>query len=149
MTIIGIDTVAIVVSDRRKAIQWYQDVLGLEVAYIGPPEPSPDPSIQGSPDNPGHWIEMGPSPPLARVHLCQLTDNRTEPGPTGITFLTDDIHTEFSRLSSKGVRFLYPPRKMEWGEWLCEFADPDGNEFDLKQPISTTEWKSAQSHSLN
>jgi hypothetical protein len=27
---------------------------------------------------------------------------------------------------------------MEWGEWLCEFADPDGNEFDLKQPIPLT-----------
>jgi hypothetical protein len=28
---------------------------------------------------------------------------------------------------------------MEWGEWLCEFADADGNEFDLKQPVHPTE----------
>ncbi len=21
------------------------------------------------------------------------------------------------------------------GEWLCEFLDPDGNAFDLKQPL--------------
>jgi len=27
-----------------------------------------------------------------------------------------------------------PPKQMEWGEWLCEFEDPDGNVFDLKQP---------------
>jgi len=36
---------------------------------------------------------------------------------------------------AKGVRFLNPPTRMEWGEWLCQFVDPDGNEFDLKQPI--------------
>ena len=35
MTVLGVDTVAIVVSDRRKAIRWYRDVLGLGVAYIG------------------------------------------------------------------------------------------------------------------
>src|SRR6267378_102664 len=36
MTVLGIDTVAIVVSDLRKAIAWYRDILGLVVAYIGP-----------------------------------------------------------------------------------------------------------------
>ena len=63
----------------------------------------------------------------------------TEPGPTGITFLTDDIQSDYERMRSKGVRFLYPPKHMEWGEWLTEFVDPDGNQFDLKQPISTRE----------
>jgi catechol 2,3-dioxygenase-like lactoylglutathione lyase family enzyme len=135
MTIIGIDTVAIVVSNRKNALHWYRDVLGLQVAYIGPSEPNSDPSVQGSPDRPGHWIELGPSRPLTRVHLCELPEGRIEPGPTGITFLTENIQAEHDRLRSKGVRFLYPPKKMEWGEWLCEFADPDGNEFDLKQPI--------------
>lgn len=53
MTITGIDTVAVVVSDRKKAIQWYRDVLGLPVAYIGPFESDTDQSIQGSPDKPG------------------------------------------------------------------------------------------------
>ena len=141
MTITGIDTVAVVVSDRRKAIQWYRDALGLSVAYIGPFEPVTDQSIQGSPDKPGHWIELGPVRPLTRIHICELPDNHTEPGPTGITFLTDNIHAEYDRLRLMNVRFLYAPRKMDWGEWLCEFADLDGNEFDLKQPILPTNWK--------
>lgn len=139
MTILGLDTVAIVVSDRRKAIAWYRDVLGLEITYIGPSESNPDPSVQGTPDDPGHWIELGPGRPRTRVHLCEI--GGTEPGPTGITFLTDDIRSEYERLLAKGVRFLYAPKRMDWGEWLCEFADPDGNEFDLKQPLSTHEWK--------
>ena len=136
MTILGIDTVAVVVSDRRKALQWYRDVLGLQVAYIGPSEPSTDPSLQGSPDKPGHWIELGSGRPLTRIHLCELAEGGTESAPTGITFLTDDIQAENDSLKAKGVRFLYQQTKMEWGEWLCEFADPDGNQFDLKQPIS-------------
>lgn len=139
MAILGIDTVAIVVADRHKATRWYRDVLGLEVAYIGPNEPDADPSVSGTPDNAGHWIELGPLRPRTRVHLCEMT--KTEPGPTGITFLTDDIHSDYDRMRDRGVRFLYPPKKMEWGEWLTEFLDPDGNQFDLKQPISTREWQ--------
>ena len=53
MTIVGIDTVAVVVSNRRKALQWFKDALGLPVAYIGPALPNSNPSAQGPPDNPG------------------------------------------------------------------------------------------------
>jgi catechol 2,3-dioxygenase-like lactoylglutathione lyase family enzyme len=141
MGILGIDTVAIVVSDRHKAIRWYRDVLGLDVAYIGPRVSNTDPSIQGTPDEAGHWIEMGPLRPLTRVHVCQMDE--TEPGPTGITFLTDDILADYERMQELGVEFPLPPEKMEWGEWLGQFADPDGNVFDLKQPISTREWKAS------
>ncbi len=137
MTIVAIDTVAVVVSDRRKALAWYCDVLGLPITYIGPNEPNADPSVQGPAGNPGHWIELGPGRPMTRIHLCELKDHHTEPGPTGITLLTNDIHAEYERLKAKGVSFFNPPKKMEWGEWLCEFEDPDGNKFDLKQPIQT------------
>jgi catechol 2,3-dioxygenase-like lactoylglutathione lyase family enzyme len=128
-----IDTVAVVVADARKAIAWYRDVLGLEVTYIGPSSPNPDLSVQGTPDDPGHWVELGPRRPLTRLHLCNL-GGKTEPGPTGITFLTDDIQSDYERMLAKGARILSKPQRMDWGEWLCAFVDPDGNEFDLKQP---------------
>ena len=140
LTIIGIDTVAVVVSDRRRALRWFREVLDLPVAYIGPAEPDSNPSVQGSPDNPGHWIELGSGRPMTRIHICELEDHRVEPGPTGITFLTDNILAEYERLKSKGVHFMNSPKEMEWGEWLCEFLDPDGNEFDLKQPLQPEKW---------
>ena len=139
MGILGIDTIAIVVADRHKAIRWYRDVFGLDVAYIGPRTSNVDPSVQGTPDDAGHWIEMGPLRPRTRIHVCQMDE--TEPGPTGITFLTNDIVADYERMQEMGVDFPVPPEKMEWGEWLGQFADPDGNVFDLKQPISTREWK--------
>jgi len=109
------------------------------VAYIGPSPANPDPSIQGTPDRAGHWIELGPFRPRTRVHLCEMEE--TEPGPTGITFLTDDILKDYERMRAAGVEFPVPPEKMEWGEWLGQFSDPDGNVFDLKQPMSTEEWR--------
>jgi catechol 2,3-dioxygenase-like lactoylglutathione lyase family enzyme len=139
MAILGLDTVAIVVVDRHKAIRWYRNVLGLDIAYLGPNDPTANPSAEGAPDNSGHWIELGPKRPRTRVHLCEMP--QAEAGPTGITFLTDDIRKEYERMRDQGVRFLYPPKRMDWGEWLTEFVDPDGNQFDLKQPVSTHEWR--------
>jgi len=77
---------------------------------------------------------------MTRIHLCELEDHRVDPGPTGITLLTDNILAEYGRLKLKGVRFINSPKEMEWGEWLCEFLDPDGNEFDLKQPVEPEKW---------
>ena len=136
MTITSVDTVAVVVSDRHQALKWYHETLGLPLTYIGPPESNSDARVQGTPENAGHWIELGPNRPLTRLHICELADHKIEPGPTGITFLTDNIRSEYERLTAMGVKFGYPPRKMDWGEWLCSFRDPDGNEFDLKQPAA-------------
>lgn len=125
MTLTGVDTVAMAVSNRKKALAWYRDVLGLPVAYAAP--------------DTGHWIEVGPSRPLTRIHLCESSEE--EPGgPSGITLLTDDVHRDYERLRSEGVTFLSPPRKMDWGEWLAVLVDLDGNEIDLKQPVDPLEW---------
>jgi len=126
MAIDGIDTVAVVVSDRHKSLAWYRDVLGLKVAYVAP--------------GGGHWMELGAPRPHTRLHLCELPEE-VEPGPTGVTLLTSDIHAEYERLRAKGVVFRSPPKQESWGEWLCAFVDPDGNEFDLKQPLDPALWK--------
>jgi uncharacterized glyoxalase superfamily protein PhnB len=77
---------------------------------------------------------LGRGRPRARLHLCELSDHHIEPGSTGITLLTDDALSDCRRPKAKGVRFLSESQKMDWGEWLCDFDDPDGNEFSLKQP---------------
>lgn len=139
MVVLGIDTIAVVVTDRRRALAWYRDVLGLPVAYIGPSISNPDPSVQGVPENPGHWIELGPRAPRTRVHLCEMP-GAPEPGPTGLTFLSADIRADYERMRAAGVRFRSAPERMDWGEWICEFEDPDGNVFDLKQPLDPRPW---------
>lgn len=119
MALTGVDTVAVVVAERRRALAWYRDVLGLREAYV-PPEV-------------GHWIEVRPGRRGTRLHLGER-GGTTQPGPTGVMLLTDNIRAERERLRARGVRFLSEPKLEEWDEWLCSFVDPDGNEFDLKQP---------------
>src|SRR5439155_26181439 len=79
MGVLGIDTIAIVVSDRHKAIRWYRDVLGLDVAYIGPRISNVDPSVQGTPDDARHGIAMGPLRPRTLALFCQRDE--AEPCP--------------------------------------------------------------------
>ncbi len=129
MSLTGIDTIAIVVSDRHAALEWYRDVLGLPVVLLGPE----DPARAASTENLGHWIEMGWPRPATRIHLCESSNAKFEAGPTGVTLISDSIVEDYERLSERGVAFVNAPRLMEWGEWLCMFMDPDGNTFDLKQ----------------
>jgi len=124
MTITGIDTVAVVVANRHDAVKWYADTLGLRIAYLGPPQSSPDPTIQGTPENAGHWIELGATRPLTRVHICELDNHRVEPGPTGITFLTDDIRREYERLTRGGVKFTGPPSEDGMGRMAVLLPRP-------------------------
>ena len=136
VTVLGVDTIAIVVSDPRKAIAWYRDVLGLDVAYIGPSEPNPDPSIEGTPENPGHWVELGPGRPRTRVHLCFM-GGETEPGPAGITFITDDIQAEYERMRHAGVEFPLPPEKIPT-IIPCRSTISSGSFATMREPSSST-----------
>ena len=45
----------------------------------------------------------------------------------------DDIHRVYASLRAKGVAFLKPPQREEWGGWVATFFDPDGNTLQLLQ----------------
>jgi len=118
MTIRGI-SVAVAVSDRKKAAKWYARVLGFRVLD----------------DEPEHWTTVGDRSGKFRLHLCEVGGRpgkrppRREVGNTGILLVTTDpFQRTCARLTRKGVRFSMPPRKMPWG-WVAKFLDPDGNEF--------------------
>lgn len=116
-------SVAVVVSDRKRAVQWYQKKLGMRVL-----------------DRTEHWVTVGaagrgPISGAARLHLCQTSEfdpkAKLEPGNTGILFTVDgDIERAYRTLKGRGVKFPQPPKKEEWG-WSCVFQDPDGNQFSL------------------
>ena len=57
----------------------------------------------------------------------------TEPYRVMVNLGVDDIHGEYESLRSKGVRFIRPPEKEDWGGWVSTFSDPDGNTLQLMQ----------------
>ncbi len=109
-------SVAVVVSDRKKAVDWYTKVLGLSVVQ------SED-----------HWVTVGRPGHDMVLHLCQTTEydpNGTlEPGNSGILLHLPgkDFAATCAALQERGVQFSQEPRKDPWG-WWAMVRDPDGNE---------------------
>ncbi len=113
-------SVAVVVSNRKKALRWYTQKLGLAVLAAD-----------------GHWVVVGDRRRGLALHLCQTNElgsgysRKLEPGNSGIMIYTDtDLQETYRTLKRRGVRFPAPPEKFDWG-WYCMFADPDGNRFWL------------------
>lgn len=113
-------SVAVVVSNGKKALNFYTKKLGFKV-------------IANDGD---HWIVVGAKRGGMALHLCSYGKStpKSEKGNTGIMVLTDKpIEQTYRELSKRGVKFSVPPQKVPWG-WKCMFLDPDGNELWLAHP---------------
>jgi uncharacterized glyoxalase superfamily protein PhnB len=114
MVIEEISTVAVMVSNAKKAMEWYRDKLGFEIR-----------------SDEEHWVVVAPKGSSNGLHLCP--DSPLEPGNTGILLLTRDIEATCKGLKDKGVEFTRDLAKSEWDESLryAMFKDLDGNVFWL------------------
>jgi catechol 2,3-dioxygenase-like lactoylglutathione lyase family enzyme len=110
-------SVAVVVSDRKKAVKWYTETLGLDRLVDS-----------------DHWQTVG-TKGNAALHLCQVSEFDAkaplEPGNSGIALaLPGDFVKSCAALEARGVKFSSPPTKYDWG-WGASILDPDGNELYL------------------
>jgi len=114
MAIERIATVAVMVSDEKKAKEWYRDKLGFEIR-----------------SDEEHWVVVAPRGSMTGLHLCP--DDPLEPGNTGILLLAADVEGTCKELKQKGVEFTRELGKAEWDENMkyAMFKDPDGNVFWL------------------
>ena len=109
--------VNVFVSDLARAVEFYQNILGLELKFTA--------------DEHGYasFLSSGLGFGLARV----------EPGSpllgqhTGVGWGVRDLETSYAQLRSKGVHFTMPPTQQPWGGFMAMFTDPDGNLFYLDQ----------------
>jgi len=116
---VHVATVAVVVSDRKKATDWYTRGLGLDVV-----------------ESMDHWVAVGRKGKGGLLHLCQLSEFEAnaplEPGNSGITLRVPgtDFVAACDALKANGVAFIEGPKKEPWG-WYATVRDPDGNEIFL------------------
>ncbi|MGI0071122.1 MAG: VOC family protein [Thermoplasmata archaeon] len=111
-------SVAVVVADRKKSLQWYTKKLGLDAI-----------------DQMDHWVTVGRKGESGVIHLCQTSEFDTsippEKGNTGIMLhLPGDFEASCAALAANGVKFSTPATKADWG-WWANIEDPDGNEIAL------------------
>jgi len=106
----------IMVSDRKRSVDWYTGKLGFEV-------------IQDL----GHWVTVGHAGSTGLLHLCQGSEigEDLSPGNQGITFhVRGDFEKKVAQLRRKGVRLDAPVTKRSWGMY-ARIMDPDGNVITL------------------
>jgi len=115
----GIKFVGIPVRDQDRALKFYTEQLGFEIATdqaMGPGQ---------------RWIEL--AIPGADTGLALFTPSGHERRIgefQSISFWCSDVHATHAALKKKGVRFKQEPTREDWGT-MAVFQDPDGNEFVL------------------
>ena len=116
-------TLAITVSDFKRAAQWYTGILGFQPLYaveeIG-------------------WGEFTSPLTGANIGLSQSMTGEpvSQSGGATITFGVLDIDAARAELEGKGVAFDGPTNDLPGLVRLATFRDPDGNAFMLAQSLA-------------
>jgi len=117
MAVFGRVAPTIPVTDIDHALRFYRDVLGFEVAFTNGDLVSFAIIKQGD----------------AQLHLG------VQPGKAGSThahLMVDDLDGIHDALRQAGIPIRQPPTVQPWGLRDLVVADPDGNSFEIAEPVS-------------
>jgi len=103
------------VTDMKKAVAFYRDVLGLKIQKEWP-----------------FYVIFDLPGTISFAIMLGGKTGRKEGAPN-IYFAVENVDEEYARLKEKGVNFVEPPKKQYWGGYAALFADPDENLFYLTQ----------------
>lgn len=109
-----VDTFFVYVEDETRAKKFYKEALGLKERLW-----------QGIPigfDFGGVSLMFNKERPKGEIK-----------GGVEICFFSDDIKSDYENLKNKGVKFLFPPTRQEWGGTVAQFLDSEGNVLYLTQ----------------
>ncbi|GGY95194.1 glyoxalase [Streptomyces olivaceoviridis] len=113
MTITHASFVTLPVADQDRALRFYRDVLGFEVAVD-----------RETPQ--GRWLQVAPEGAQTVFTLSGPGMGGFEPGSArGIMLVTTDVDADCARLAAAGVQ-VQGPDDVPWGR-MASFADADGN----------------------
>ena len=115
----GISNVMLGVNDLSTSLQFYRDLLGLEVKFESPGFAFVD----------GGSVMLTLSEPLFRA--IKATGGATE-----LVFSVENLESAYEKLKAAGVEFKNQPRQVTPTEWAANFDDPDGHHLSIFGPGS-------------
>jgi predicted enzyme related to lactoylglutathione lyase len=110
--------VSVPVRDLEAAMEYYRDVLGLEIHEDARAQNRVEMGWKGGEDR------------LA-LYVPNKTDQRQPGSDTGLVFATDSVFELHRRLVDEGVNFILKPERQPWGGLMAIFEDLDGNRFTV------------------
>ncbi|MGR5061701.1 VOC family protein [Photobacterium sp. DNB23_23_1] len=117
MSISRVDTVSIPVSDQSQSLTFYRDALGFELIR------------DHQADKHKRWIQLAPKGAETTISLVMPFGGMKAGSVQGLVVQTDDIHSTYDELSSRGVSLSEIVTLI--GGRFATFADPDGNGWVL------------------
>ena len=117
----GIHQVVVDVEDQDRALAFWTEKLGFELA-------------QDAPYGEERWLEVR-APDGAVTIVLSLRQGERPAAPEGlptsnIIFYCDDLARTYEELTARGVEFPQPPVEQSFGSWSL-FQDAEGNRFAL------------------
>jgi lactoylglutathione lyase len=114
--------------DLRRLVQFYTEVMGLQVRYRYPADGDPEfVTVTVGPTEIGLGEYRGLEGSLGPV---------TRGGrPFQMCMYTDDLDGDLARLRAAGTPVLQEPLVQPWHERMCYVADPDANLIMLVQRL--------------
>lgn len=101
--------ITLTVKDLKKAVEFYEDVLGLQKKY----------EFKDYAGFDCGGIEIG----LKTWGKCE----EPREGEPCINFLVDNIDESYRTLQERKVKIIESPKETQWGGKIILFADPDRN----------------------
>ena len=103
------------VTDIKKAISFYRDVVGLKIK--------------------NEWSNYVTFDLAGTTTLAIMLGGKKgrKEGAPNIYLAVENVDEEYEKLKAKGVNFIEPPKKQYWGGYAALFADQDENLFYLTQ----------------
>jgi lactoylglutathione lyase len=107
-----LDYAIIFVSDMKRSVAFYRDVLGFPLKFE-----SPD------------WTEFATEGTTLALHPA----GRTPAGNCNTGFAVEDLDAFHQEMQAKNVTCVQPPRVEDFGTRLASYADPDGLPFSVAE----------------
>ena len=149
--LVGVFHFSFTVSDLDRSVDWYTDVLGMELVHRQVQDNEYTRTLVGLPDASLEIAQLKlpgvPSDPS--THILELVEYRQPPGHrlsldthnvgvAHLAFIVDDAAERYDRMSGCGVQFVSAPvaisQGVNRGGFTCYFRDPDGITLELFQP---------------
>jgi len=119
-----VQRVGVIVGDQKAAVEWYRDVLGMQVLRSDPETDYVEVSL-----GPGTVALslISPRPEWGEPYYAEAIARRGT--QTGIVFQTDNVDALELRLRHAHAKVTHTVESEPWGGRTLRFTDPDGNEF--------------------
>lgn len=122
-----VEAMVIFVQDMARCKAFYQDILKLEVK-----ESEPDATGFSIGDQYFLLLEVSAAARMVSEEALEFQIG----GPRGfLAASVENIDSAYEELKARGLHFLRPPADQSWGLRTAYFTDPEGNIWEINQPV--------------